>query len=181
MLTRSRGLSTPIRRAEPGAPPPEARSGGGRAMGFTLIELVFVVTIATVLLGIAAPRLAVVSGRVALGDARSRVTSSLAAARAAAVRFGRVSYLVLDAAGDRVLVQVDTSALGGAPPASLGEMDLWEDLSVNLGASEPLLCFDPRGLAVAVPPCTGRGVVVRLQRGELADSVVVSAVGRVTP
>lgn len=139
------------------------------------------VAIATVLLGIAAPRLAHVSSRVAVGDARARVTSSVASARAAAVRFGRVSYLVLDAAGDRLLVQVDTSSLGGALPALLGEVDLWDELSVNMGATQPLLCFDPRGLATAAPPCTGQGVVVRLQRGAFSDSVVVSAVGRVVP
>ena len=150
-------------------------------MGFTLIELVFVVTIATVLLGIAAPRLLDVSARVAVADARSQVTASVAAARSAAVRFGRVSYLVLDAAGDRLLVQVDTSSLGGAPPDSLGAVDLWEQLAVNLGATEPMLCFDPRGLAVAVSPCSGMGVVIRLQRAEVTDSVVVSATGRVTP
>lgn len=152
-----------------------------RPRGFTLLELVFVVAIAMVLLGIAAPRLIHVSGRVAVGDARSRVTSSVAAARAAAVRFGRVSYLILDAAGDRVLVQVDTSSLGGALPVMLGMADLWEDLSVNLDSTQPLLCFDPRGLAVAISPCTGEGAVVRLQRGEFTDSVVVNAIGRVVP
>lgn len=154
---------------------------GQRAGGFTLLEIVFVVAISTVLLGIAAPRLLHVSSRVAIGDARARVSSAVASARGAAVRFGRTSYLVLDAAGDRLLVQVDTSALGGALPVSLGEVDLWDDLAVNLGATQPMLCFDPRGLAVAVPPCTGQGVVVRLSRGGFADSVVVSAVGRVAP
>ncbi len=143
--------------------------------------MIFVVAIAAILLGIAAPRVLYVSARVAVSDARSRVTSSVAAARAAAVRFGRVGYLVFDAAGDRLVVQVDTSVLGGAPLASVGEVDVWEDLAVNLVATQPLLCFDPRGLAVAVAPCTGQGVVVRLQRGEFTDSVVVSAVGRVAP
>jgi type IV fimbrial biogenesis protein FimT len=159
-------VSTALRRAEP---------------GFTILELVFVVAIATVLLGIAAPRLLNVSARVAVGDARSKVTSAVATARGAAVRFGRTSYLVLDAAGDRLLVQVDTSALGGALPASLGEVDLWDDLAVNLTATQPMLCFDPRGLAVAASPCTGQGVVVRLSRAGVSDSVVVSAVGRVSP
>lgn len=150
-------------------------------LGFTLLELVFVVAIAMVLLGIAAPRLLDVSGRVAVGDARSKVTSAVASARGAAIRFGRTSYLVFDAAGDRLLVQVDTSALGGAPLAPLGEVDLWDELAVNLTATQPMLCFDPRGLAVAASPCTGQGVVVRLSRGGFTDSVVVSAVGRVSP
>lgn len=149
--------------------------------GFTLLELTFVVAIAAILLGIAAPRMLHVSARVAVGDARSRVTSSVSAARAAAVRFGRTGYLALDAAADRLVVEVDTSVLGGAPAVSLGEVDLWDDLGVNLGATQPLLCFDPRGLAVAAAPCTGQGVVVRLERGGFTDSVVVSATGRVMP
>jgi hypothetical protein len=140
-----------------------------------------VVAIAIVLLGIAAPRIVHVSSRVAVGDARAQVTASVSAARAAAVRFGRISYLVFDAAGDRLLVQVDTSALGGGLPAQLGEVDLWDELGVNLVATQPMLCFDPRGLAVAVAPCTGQGVVVRLRRGEFADSVVVSSIGRIAP
>lgn len=149
--------------------------------GFTFLELVFVVCIATVLLGIAAPRMLRVNGRIALGDARARVTSAVSASRAAAVRYGRTSYLVLDAAGDRVLVRVDTSALGGKLPATLVEVDFWDAFRVNLGATEPLLCFDPRGLTVASGTCTGRGVVVFLEHRDAADSVVVSSTGRVVP
>ena len=79
----------------------------------------FVVLIALVLLGIATPRFLNLSGRVAVGEARAHVTSSVSMARAAAVRFGRVSYLVFDAAGDGLLVLVDTSALGGGLLAPL--------------------------------------------------------------
>ena len=71
--------------------------------------------------------------------------------------------------------------MGGASPATLQQVDLWGDLSVDLGASQPLICFDPRGLAVQAGACTGQPVVIRLRRGSVLDSVLVSATGRVTP
>ena len=150
-------------------------------MGFTMIELVLVLVIAMILLGIAAPRLLETSSLVAVDNARSKVTAQVAMTRAAATRFGRLSTLVLDVAGDRLSILVDTSALGGASPATLQQVDLWGDLSVDLGASQPLICFDPRGLAVQAGACTGQPVVIRLQRGSVLDSVLVSATGRVTP
>jgi type II secretory pathway pseudopilin PulG len=150
-------------------------------MGFTMIELVLVLVIAMILLGIAAPRLLETSSLVAVDNARSKVTAQVAMTRAAATRFGRLSTLVLDVAGDRLSILVDTSALGGASPATLQQVDLWGDLSVDLGASQPLICFDPRGLAVQAGACTGQPVVIRLRRGSVLDSVLVSATGRVTP
>jgi len=121
------------------------------------------------------------SGRVALDSARSKVTVAVSAARAAATRFGRVSTLVVDVAGDRLRVEVDTSALGGGVPILLREVDLWSGLGVNLRASDPLICFDPRGISVASGACTGQAVVIRLERGGVRDSVMVSATGRVLP
>lgn len=181
-------VPTRLARPRPGPPgglrpartrgsPPSRRGGPG---GFTFVELVVVLGIAAVLLGIAAPRLSSLSGRVAVRDARSRVTAAVSSARAAAVRHGRTSTLVFDAAGDRLLVRVDTAVMGGGPPIALFEQDLWEELGVNLMASHPALCFDPRGLAVASAGCADQAVVVRLARGATTDSLTVSAVGRVS-
>ena len=138
-------------------------------------------TIALILLGVAAPRLMETSGRVALQSARSQATMAVAAARGAATRFGRVSTLVLDVAGDRLGVEVDTTALGGGAPVRLRNVDLWSELGVNLQASDPVICFDPRGIAVASGACTGQAVVIRLERNGMRDSVVVSSTGRVVP
>ncbi len=151
------------------------------AGGFTMIELLLTLTIALILLGIALPRFGETNSRVALASARSKVTVAVSAARAAATRFGRISTLVVDVAGDRLRVEVDTSALGGELPILLREVDLWSGLGVNLRASDPLICFDPRGISVASGACTGRAVVIRLERSGLQDSVVVSATGRVVP
>ena len=146
-----------------------------------MVELVLVLVIAMILLGIAAPRLLQTNSHVAVDTARSKVTAQIAMTRAAATRFGRLSTLVLDVAGDRLSILVDTTALGGGVPATLQQVDLWDDLAVDLGATQPLLCFDPRGLAVQAGACSGQPVVIRLQRGPARDSVLVSATGRVTP
>jgi len=146
-----------------------------------MLELLLTLTIATILLGIAVPRLMESNDRMALQSARSRATVAVSAARAAATRFGRVSMLVLDVAGDRLRVEVDTSSLGGQPPVLLREVDLWTDLGVNLRASDPVICFDPRGIAVASWPCTGQPVVIRLDINGTRDSVLVSSTGRVAP
>jgi prepilin-type N-terminal cleavage/methylation domain-containing protein len=149
--------------------------------GFSMIELVVVLTVALVLLGVATPRLLDTNRRLAVGSARSKVTAQVALTRAAATRFGRTSKLVLDAAGDRLSILVDTSALGDKPAATLQLVSLWDDLRVDLSATQPLICFDPRGLAVQSGACAGQPVVVYLRSGPELDSVVVSVTGRVTP
>lgn len=150
-----------------------------RARGFSMLELIVVLTIALVLLGIATPRLLETNRHLAVQNARSKVIAQVALTRAAATRYSRVSTLVLDAAGDRLSILVDTSALGDQPAATLQPVDLWGDLRVDLSATQPLVCFDPRGIAVQSGACTGSAVVVYLQSGPERDSVVVSATGRV--
>jgi type II secretory pathway pseudopilin PulG len=145
-----------------------------------MLELIFVLLIGAILLGIATPRLIQTSSRVAVTSAKAQVTSAVALARATAVRYGRLSYLILDVASDRLDVQIDTTILGGQPPVSLYSSDLWGDLGVNLRATDPMICFDPRGLPVSTGACTGSAVVVRLERDPVRDSVLVSSVGRVT-
>ena len=152
------------------------------ARGFSMIEMIVVVTIALILLGIAAPRLLESNRRIALASARSRVTAHVALTRAAATRYGRTSTLVVDAAGDRLSILVDTSTLGDEPAITLQQpLSLWDELRVDLSATQPLLCFDARGIAVQSGACTGQPLTVFLQSGPERDSVVISAVGRLTP
>ena len=145
-----------------------------------MIEMIMVLAIAAILLTVAVPSLLGTSSRVALTDARSQVSSFVSLARAAASRYGRTSYLVLDVVADRMEVRIDTSYAGDQSPVALHGVNLWDELGVNLRASYPLLCFDPRGLSIPSGTCTGTRVVVRLERGPNRDSVVVSSTGRVS-
>lgn len=185
----------PRRRLEPMPPPrrtgpfaQDVTAGGDpprvsppAAAGFTLIEMLVVLTLATILLGIAIPALISTRDGVALNNGRSRVSSAVSVARAASSRYGRTSYLVLDVAADQIRVEADTTADGGQPPVTLHRLDMWSELRLNVRATQPVLCFDPRGLVVASGPCPGTGVVVYLDRDALTDSVVVSSTGRVAP
>lgn len=172
---QERPLISPL---SPSSPLRPARRAG---TGFSFIEMVFALAIVGIVLGIAAPRVLRSSDRVAMGDARWRVTAAVSTARSAAVRMGRMSSLSVDAAGGAMVVQVDTTVLGGALPVELARVELWDDLRVRVAADPPVLCFDPRGVATAGAGCAERTVVVRLSRGALADSVMVSPTGRVIP
>lgn len=140
-----------------------------------------VLSISAVLLGVVTPRLMDSSASLALANGRSKVSSAVSLARATATRHGRVTYLVFDVALDRIRVEVDTSFVGDQTPVSVHRLDLWTDLALDLQATEPLLCFDPRGISVTTAICPGTGAVVYLQRGATLDSVVVSSTGRVAP
>jgi len=146
-----------------------------------MMELVFVLAIALALLGVAAPRLLITSHRVALTNARYEITAATAQARSASVRHSRTAYLTIDVAMDRLRVLVDTTADGGQPPVEMGTTDLWQELGVNLRASHPVLCFDPRGLSVPSGICPGAAVTIWVERGSMLDSVVVSSTGLVFP
>jgi len=82
---------------------------------------------------------------------------------------------------DRLRILVDTSADGGRPAVEVGTTDLWQELGVNLRASHPVVCFDPRGLSVPSAVCPGAAVTVWIERGGTQDSVVVSSTGMVFP
>jgi len=162
-----------------GAPSPCAFAGRTKR-GFTVIEILLVLSIAAILLGIVTPHLLESSTFVALTNARSEISSSVSLARATATRHGRVAYLVLDVAMDRIRVDIDTSFVGGQPPVTVHSLDLWGELAVDLQATEPLLCFDSRGLSVTIGACPGTGAVIYVRRGGVVDSVAVSSTGRIS-
>ena len=146
-----------------------------------MLETLFVLAIGAVLLGIAGPRLLGTSTKVALTNARAEVTSAVSLAQAAAARYGRVSYLIVDVVRDRLEIQADTSVMGGQTPVPLRSVDLWSELGVDVSSTQPMVCFDPRGISVPVGACPGTGVVLRLERAGVRDSVVISSTGRVSP
>ncbi len=120
-------------------------------------------------------------GRVsaAVHNAKYVVVSNLSLARATAMRFGRPSVVRLDSFRERIWIEVDTTVAGTGVVDSLAYFDLANDLQVNLESNRSSLCFDGRGVGTTTADCPEGGAIIVLSLAGRADTVVVSALGRV--
>jgi type IV fimbrial biogenesis protein FimT len=134
--------------------------------GYTVVELLVVLTIVGVLMSIAIPRVALLLDRIAVDSAASDVQASLSLARSLAL-----------AGGIPVAVEVDSQSgvvrirRGGERLQSRNVGQLHQ---VRLVATRDSLTYDPRGL--------GRGAAnlsIVIRRGAAAETVFISRLGRV--
>jgi prepilin-type N-terminal cleavage/methylation domain-containing protein len=136
--------------------------------GFTLIELVVVLTVLTVVVALGAPRLGPAFDRIATDGAARDVTTAIAVARAAAVLRGTRARLRIGADSLRVDRE---GPLGWEPyarwpgPSAVG---------VSLEVTNPEIVFGPLGLGWG--PANTR---VQLRRGSQLETVTTSRLGRV--
>ncbi len=90
--------------------------------------------------------------------------------------------LRLDAAGERIWVEVDTTVAGGAGAVdTLGLFHFSDAMAVDLQSDRSSLCFDGRGIGAIGASCPEAGATVVLALKDRADTVVVSPLGRVLP
>jgi Tfp pilus assembly protein FimT len=134
--------------------------------GYTVLELVIVVTIAAVVLAIAIPRGRLALDRIAVHSAASDVTATLNMARTLAI-------------AGHAAVAVDVDSASGVMRVRRGvEILLSRNVSsahgIQLERTRDSLTYDPRGL--------GRGAAnlsIVIRRGAAAETVFVSRLGRV--
>ncbi len=105
--------------------------------------------------------------------------STIALAKASAIRFGRPSVLRLDTSRDAIWIEIDTTAAGSGTVDTLGFYSFAEQLQVNLGSNRSAVCFDGRGIGVTRAVCPDAGAVIVVSRLGKADTVFMSQVGRV--
>jgi prepilin-type N-terminal cleavage/methylation domain-containing protein len=160
---------------------PVSRAARARA-GFTALELVVVLAIAATLAAMALPAVARVRTSAALQNARHAVVSTLALARATAIRYGRPVVVRVDPAADRLWIEADTTVSGGGAAAdTVRTLYLSDEWRVDLESDRAAICFDGRGLGTTAAECPLPGATLVLAREGRADTVRVSAVGRVVP
>ncbi len=132
--------------------------------GFTLLELLLVITLIGLLSGLAFPRLAGALDGIRAGQAASRI--ALAHERARALALGEQHTAVLRVTPDSLTVLVNDSVRWGLPgPASDGA-------TLSLGAAQTP--YAPNGFALGAANTT-----YVVQRGVARIEVLVSRLGRV--
>jgi prepilin-type N-terminal cleavage/methylation domain-containing protein len=155
------------------SPRPPSLVGG--AAGFTLVEFIIVVVILGVISTMAYPLIAGARASASLRAARVQFASSLATARAAAVRWGRPAQL--KRTGNSIQVRADTSGTGVfvalSPPVALDTQ-----FGVTLSATVDSIVFGPRGLATNL---SSSGARFALVRGSIRDSVCLTRLGESAP
>lgn len=150
--------------------------------GFTLVEVVVVMAVLAVMAALSTGPVQRLRDAAALHQARHIVTAAVGAASSAGARYGGPAVLEIDAAGEALELRVDTAGPGrSAVPLTVRRYDLAVGARVDLESDRDRICFDPRGVGVARPPCRSTGGTFVLRVGRYTDTVRLSAVGRVRP
>ena len=141
--------------------------------GFTLVELIIVITIMGMMGMFAYPKLRGSTASWSVRAARQKTTEMLVVARSAAVQNGSEARFIRS--GNLVRVVVDSSGTF----VTLISRDLYNDngVTVAVGGSAPrdTVRFDPRGLAIGL---TG-SATIKFTNSTVTESVCVSKLGKV--
>lgn len=146
--------------------------------GYTLTEMLIVVSVVGMLTLISMPRFSRLVERNKLTAAREELAAAIATARAAAVQKGRTATLFLS--GNQMWVTVVTSSAGTTttvvPVKSFSTL-----YNVTVAPKDPAITsvtFDMRGFANPRLPATG---VFRIQGSSKKDSLCITTAGQLMP
>ncbi len=147
-----------------------------RSKGFSLLELMIVLTLVGVMVSIVGPSLSDAFQQRATQGAVDRLTTAHALTRATATRFGRVAELHIDSVNVRFWIEVDTSGTGIRDTVGL-VYDLAEQ--VTMSSDRSLLCFDSRGLVTTRNTCESGNALVQFSFENRTDTFQTTVWGKV--
>lgn len=135
-------------------------------VGYTVLELLLVVSIAAVVLALALPRTLLVLDRIAVHAAAGDVAATLGTARTVAL-------------AGRAAVAIDVDTASGTLRVRRGPEMLWsrnigQAHGVALSASRDSLAYDGRGLGLGAA-----NLSILIRRRSAVETVFVSRLGRV--
>ena len=148
----------------------------GANRGFTLPEVLIVVSIASVLTAMAVPQLTIAFQGRSVATAADQFVLAHSMARSTALRYGRQAQLHVDTVAARLWVDVDTSGTGVRDTVGFVHDLAAQGVKVS-GAG--LLCFDARGLAATGGACQSGSLTVRFTQGTKVASLQVTTLGKV--
>ena len=141
--------------------PQRRRKRRMKETGFTIVELLFVVTIMAMLAGLAFPRMGENWDRFSVRGAVNQFRSAHQKARTAAIRYGAVAELHMDASTDQFWVEIDTTLAGSGVMDTVGAVIDLSEIAVDLMATRSVVCFDARGLVATAVGCPSTGALGR--------------------
>jgi type II secretion system protein H len=139
-------------------------------IGFSLIELLMVVTIVGIMAFAVAPTARQIVVNNAVRSAKQEIAATLAVARASAIHNGRTTRFVRT--GNVLHARLER---GGQFDTIVRPMDMTE-YKVLVEMNVDTIRFDSRGFAPGMP---GAYLTVRFARGTKRDSVCVTRFGRI--
>ncbi len=147
--------------------------------GYTLAELMIVLVLAGLAMAIATPPLASTYKRTATRAARDQFVSTHSLTRSVALRYGRVAELHIDESNARFWVEVDTSSITSGMKARVGVTKDLNAAKVTINSDRSILCFDVRGLPTTRGVCEAADATIIFSVEGKADTVKITALGKV--
>jgi len=138
--------------------------------GFTLIEILVVLTIVGVLLGVVVPRYGSVAAAMRVHSARQEMATLLTQGRATAIQTDRTVQVI------RSSNAISLVSVNGASRTTISQQDLGAQFGVTLSTTKDTVGYDSRGL-VAGNSVTLKFVVTD---GVTRDSVCLMALGTIS-
>lgn len=147
--------------------------------GFTLLELIIVISIGAILTGIVIVGFSRVQGQLGARSAQSNFLSLHSQARAFAVERGQPVRLVVNAANDVVRIETDTEDGGVELLNSLAfGSEFGVDIQLRGGGTQATVVFTPRGAADPSANSFQGTLGVTFQRGQRVRDVEVLQLGQ---
>lgn len=146
----------------------------GRSSGFTLLEMLLVVSLGVVIAGIALPNFVAMSSSYRLSTASALVSSKVHQARANALKRNQPAWVRVD--GTARTVQVQTTGAGGATVDIGAPEFLPQGIGFGTGAAVVQLTFDSMGRPLN-PPQT---LQLLFPGSGMTRTITVTSTGRVS-
>lgn len=146
--------------------------------GFTILELVIVLVLASLAIAIATPSLSSAFRKTGLRASMDEFISTHSLARSAAVRHGRTAELHIDDTNGRFWVEVDT----GTTVSFNDTVGVVKDVTtkdVTLYSDRAMVCFDARGLPTTRGSCEAADATLVFVTAARTDTLTITALGRV--
>ncbi len=145
--------------------------------GFTLIEMLIVVSLTALLAMMTAPRFTTLMQRSSLRSSRQTIESMIATARAGAIQKGRNATFWVNGQQMGVRAVIDDAGTTTNLIAPIRLDSIHKGMKLTLGGSaDTAIVFSSRGYA---SPRLGGTVIYRLTMGSKSDSTCISTIGHI--